>query len=517
MSGIENISQNNLIDSAVRRRQTAFYRIGNKVRKFSRWAMGRVAYNVGTAIGIADDIITVTQGLFKVKGVGRAARPLHEVTQVLSAIFAPIWFITASWDLYEEFSSKRAPAASLEELGQRVFSAASTVFWWGESILSLGLMACSFISKATAAIPILGLVDSLVSAPAALFEAISQGFEIKALEEKKKLDSQRLEHRKLWHELAKTSEEERLDLLNRLKERYRIKLMKIDAELEAGGLAVASHPLTKKKRRTIERLQQIDKKDVAALIEGKRQRMVETQGKKLSKAVRALNALSAWEKLDSVACENLAKYYQDKLEKLDKKDSVNKKKLKSLRKKVALCIGRSDPKSLKKLLSVQKKKMRSINKQRKKWIKEKEIRERSLICLTFPDLDRNLDQSIQKHQARAAIGAGPSFALITERFALLLDYRTQEAKTQLKNRKIEQKRAVLGALANTAICGMAVAGIVLGAVALSGVGLPLLLPASISLALGTISLTKFLVNTFVFREKKAPSLKDMDLVQQEGH
>lgn len=491
MSSVENILPKKQVDSSSLKVRTVFYRFGKKLRKVSRWAVAHIEYGLklGTAIGIADDVAAIAENVFKARWVGQAIRPLHVAARSLGVVFAPLWFIAASLDLYGEFSSKRKPAESLEELGQRVFKAASTAFWWGESIISLGLMVCSFISSAIAVIPILGLVESILCAPAALFGAVSQVVKIKNLEEKKQQDSERLEHRKLWHKLAETSKEESSHLLDGLKERYRIKLMKIDAKFEAGALESASPILRKKKLRTIERLQQIDRHDVAGLIAAKRLRMTEIQGKKLTRAVRALHALSAWEKLDSTACENLAKYYQDKLDSLEKKNPNHKKKLTCLRKKVALCSeGMSDPVLLKKLLSIQKRKIKSISKHRKKWVKEKEIRERHLSCLSFPNSTK---------------------ALITERFALLLDYRAQEAKTQLKNRKIQQKRAILGVVANVSICGMAVTGTVLGAVALSGVGLPILLPVAISLAWGTISLTKFLINKFVFKEKKAPSLEEM--------
>lgn len=421
MSSVENILPKKQIESVPQEVQTVFSRVGKKLRKVSRWAVGHIEYGlrVGTAIGIADDIAAIAENVFRARWVGQAAQPLHAVTHVLGAVFAPLWFIVASFELYGEYSSEREPAQSVEELGQRVFHAASTVFRWGESVISLGVMVCSFISSAIAVIPILGLVDSIISAPAALFKAVSQGFEIKNLEEKKKQDSQRVEHRKLWHKLAKACINGRPYVLDGLRERYRIRLMKIDAKLEGAPFCADSPILAKKRLRTIALLQQIDRNDVAGLIEGKRLRMIEVQEDKLRRAV-------------------------------------------------------------------QKKKIKSISKQRKKWVREKEIRERHLSCLRFPNSTKSL---------------------ITERFALLLNYRTQEAKTQLKNRKIQQKRAILGVVANVSICSLAVTGTVLGAVALSGVGLPLLVPVAISLAWGTISLTKFLINKFVFREQKAPSLE----------
>lgn len=362
-------------------------------------------------------------GLKTINNIHRLAQTTFQSSGFLGAthfgnllfIFhAPLKLVLSTLDIYRCLFIDNQESKSLLESAQKVCSIARAHFDFASSTVDMATMITLLAAKSSSAIPILGLISNLFAAPVVVFNVAGKGLEIKKNLDKREKLAYKKEKREQWQSLGNKPE-----TLFSIRDRYRVKLMKIEA-LEENG--VVSHELTEKKMKINRRL----KLGLQGLLEDKRA---------------------------GIEQQNVAKL-ELKLKKVGEEITAPK---------------------------VSRRKIRQLKKREEKLGKKKKIAEQVVAYLK-----NNEDK-----------GAA---------FQTLLQQRAVTAQVKEKNSKTLVKKAAVSIVCDTIIFSILIAGIVTISIATFGAGLPLAVLLSLSLAIGAVSLTKFFVEKFAFKQEELPPL-----------
>lgn len=410
-----------------------------------------------------------------------------------------LFFIASIVDLISSIRERNLPATS---------SAALSL---ASAAVEIAADICSLISQTMAVIPVLGIIDGIIFAPAVFLAGVADVKDIYETWQKRKERLPHLERREAWKTIASLAATPReitlkeLSKLTRLEQHYhnRINIIKAREITNNTELSAEESEEIRSLKGRIEEIKRIKSskgstENANKLIEDKSLRIVEKQKEINVQASFALDALIAWKNLSSKDPEirkkskdAIEKHYEKKRERLQNKmPQASSEEVKKINKKISRIEAKLtklrdiDEKSLNKL---QRKKLgyifyRPINKQMKKWEARKELGENYL----------------------RALEAGGEGTIDKATRGEVFTFRMEEEKVKINNFNRQMARSGVSVFVNAFIMSVTITSTVLSAVVTYGAAIPVVVLPILAIASCCSAMGRFVVNKFILNDKTLP-------------
>lgn len=369
-----------------------------------------------------------------------------------------------------------------EQIADKITDFVSSIFWLGEAVIGTVTVGVELFASAVSAVPILGIVGNSLMALAAGIGSIGNCMRLHRLRKASVGQQEKLLRRQLWQQLFTEQQ-------------------KGAAQRDVTALQATWEQLNKKfanHRGTIKWKNRLNPRLFDKLVRQKKNRLAH----KKSRADAVQSSLGSWKALydakqkvvSSENLENLKSFYSNKLHKLEAKSREPQaveekkdidKKISALSKKIALLHSTSQ----KDLVRLQKRKLRFIASREKKWKAEKDS------ALLYKDCLNPAVASSKKAQ----------------RFSCLLSHRLEEAKIAKQNNNLDQKRSWVTLAVNITLAAFAILSLVGLALSIATGGaaaLPIILTLASGLIVSSLVLGKYLLHTYLWKDKEATSLEE---------
>lgn len=369
-----------------------------------------------------------------------------------------------------------------ERIADKVTDFVSSIFWLGEAAIGTMTVGVELFASAVSAIPILGILGNSLMSLAAGIGSIGNCLRLHRLRKESVDLKEKLLRRQLWQQLFT---EQQKDVTQR-------DVKALQATWEQLNKKFANHRGTEKWKN------RLDPRLFDELIRQKKSKLA----RKESQVTEIQESLESWKGLYDVKqklvnfekLESLKHFYANKLQRLEAKrlepQAVSEKKsldkkISALMKKIAILHSTNS----KDLIRLQKKKARFIASREEKWKKEK-------------------DSAILYKDCLNSTVATPKQA---QRVSCLLSHRLDEARIAKENNRLDQKRSWVTLAVNITFVAFAVLSLVglTLSIASGGVAvLPIILMLASGLLVSSLVLSKYLLHTYLWKEKAAPVLEE---------
>lgn len=449
------------------------------------------AADVCTKVGHCNKFNNVAKGITNIAkhyvapatSAGGALGAFSSFFSIFSKIAKPFNLFLSIKELVDD--SKKMVNDKHTRIADKIAGLVSSIFWAFDAVFGVVTMGLDLISSVASAIPILGAIGNCIGVIAAGTGSVANCLKLHRLGKEGGGQQQKLIRRQLWQQLFTEQKKD-------------------GAQRDTAKLLSTWEALNKKfphSRGAEKWKKRLDPALFDKIIEDKKNRL----SQKKRRADTVLTSLTNWKQLYDPKkkaiikgrLNGLKRFYANKLGKLEAKrlqahtateQGFFDKKISSLQKKIELVnSGEQD-----KLMKLCKSKLQFIGNREAKWKKEREV------------------GVVYNSYLQGAVDGSDS----AKRVSRLLDHRVDEAKNKVENNQRDRKRTWITLATNIVIIAislLALIGFIVSVASGGALAVPFILLASIGLITSCMILGKYLLNTFAWKEKKAPSLEAFHL------